>query len=73
MEVKEEGGGEEGGVGTLRALGTLDFLTQGAEPSGTTIIDARNGFNKLSRLAMMCTVRNLCLAGARFVFNCCRH
>ena len=37
IEVEEVQGseGEEGGVGTLRALGVLEFLTQEAEPSGT--------------------------------------
>ena len=33
------------------------------------LIYARNGFNKLSRLAMMWTVRHLWPAGVRFVFN----
>ena len=59
MEVEEELEIEEGGDGTLRALGALEFLTQEAEPSGTTIVDACTGFNELSRLAMMWTVRHL--------------
>ena len=44
MEVEENGGkgDEEGGDGTQRELGALEFLTQGAEPSGTTVVDARN-------------------------------
>ena len=60
MEVKEDGGrkGEEGGYGTPRALGDLEFLTQYAEPSGTTPVDARNEFNEPSRLAMLWTVRH---------------
>ena len=45
--------GEEGGGGTQRPLEALEFLTQDAEPSGTTLFDARNGFNELSRLAML--------------------
>ena len=45
MEVEETGEGEEGGNGTQRALGSQEFLTQGAERSGTTIVDALNGFN----------------------------
>ena len=47
MEIKEEGEfeGEERGDGTQRALGALEFLTQEVEPSGTMIVDARNGFN----------------------------
>ena len=40
--------GEEGGGGTQRALEALEFLTQDAEPSGTTLVDARNGFNELA-------------------------
>ena len=50
MEVEEERGikGEEGGGGTQRALEALEFLTQEAEPSGTTLVDACNGFNELS-------------------------
>ena len=58
MEIEEERdseGGEEGG-GTQRALEALEFLTQEAEPSGTTLVDARNGFNDLSRLEMLWTV-----------------
>ena len=44
---------EEEDEGTQRALGALEFLTQDAEPSGTTIVDACNGFNKMSRLTML--------------------
>ena len=40
MEVEEEGKGEEGGDGTLRALESIDSLTQEAYPSGTMPIDA---------------------------------
>ena len=72
MEVKEEGEGEEGGEGTLRALGDLEFLTQKAEPSRTTLVDACNGFNELSRLTMMWTVRNFWPEGVRYTFNCYR-
>ena len=59
MEVKEtgEGEGKEGGEGASRELGALEFLTQDTEPSGTMQIDARNGFDKLSRLAMLWTVQ----------------
>ena len=44
MEAEVERGseGEEGGGGTQRALEALEFLTQEAEPSGTTLVDARN-------------------------------
>ena len=55
MEVEKDRGieGEEEGGETQRELGALEFLTQEAEPSGTTLVDDRNGFNKLSRLAML--------------------
>ena len=75
MEVEGDGvsEGEEGGGGTQRALEALEFLTQDAEPSGTTLVDARNGFNELSRLAMLRTVRHRWPAGARIAFNCYKH
>ena len=69
MEVEDTGEGEEGSEGTQRALGALEFLTQDADPSGTTLVDARNGFNNLSRLEMLWTVRHRWPAGARFAFN----
>ena len=51
------------------ALGDQEFLTQDAEPSGTMLVDACNGFNELSRLEMLWTVWHRWLAGARFTFN----
>ena len=55
MEVDLDRGseGEEEGGGDQRALGALEFLTQEADPSGITLVDSCNGFNKLSRLAML--------------------
>ena len=50
-------------MGTQRALGALEFLTQDADPSGTTLGDARNGFNDLIRLSMIWTVRHRWPAG----------
>ena len=75
MEVEEDMGseGEDEGGGTQRALVALELLTKEAEPSGTTLVDARNGFNELSRLAMLWTVWHCWPAGARFAFNCYRH
>ena len=75
MEVEEARGseGEDEGGETQRALGSLQFLTQNAEPSGTTLVDARNGFNEMSRLAMLWTVWHLWTAGARFASNCYMH
>ena len=77
MEVEEIGEGEsegkEEGKGASRLLGALELLTQDAESSGTTLVDTRNGFNKLSRLEMLWTMWHLWPAGARFAFNCYRH
>ena len=58
MEVEEVGAseGKKEGGGTQRSLGALEFLSQEADPSGTTLVDARNGFNEMSRLAMLWTV-----------------
>ena len=64
---------EEGGDGTQRALGSLEFRTLDAELSRTTLVDARNGFNELRRLVMLWTVRHRWPAGARLTFNCYRH
>ena len=60
MDVEEDRGGEDDneGGGTQRSLGALEFLTQEAEPSGSTLVDDRNGFNELSRLAILWTVRH---------------
>ena len=75
MEVEGDRGseGEEEGGGTQRALEALEFLTQDAEPSGTTLVDSHNGFNKLSRLAVLWTVQHRWPAGARFAFNYYNH
>ena len=54
-------------------MGALEFLIQNAEPSGITLVDARYGFNKLSRLEMLRTVQHCWPAGSRFTFNCYRH
>ena len=78
IEVEEDRGseGEDEGGGTQRALEALQFLTRKrsrAEPSGTTLVYARNGFNELSRLTLWWTVRHHCPAGVRFAFNFYRH
>ena len=73
MEADRDSEGEEGGGRNQLALEALDFLTQEAEPSGTMLVDARNGFNELSRLAMLWTVRHRWPAGAKFSFNCYKH
>ena len=77
MDTEEEGGNVsesvEGVEGSPGALGALYFLTQDAEPSVTTLVDDCNGFNKLSRLAMLWNVRHRWPARARFAFNFYRH
>ena len=73
IEVEETDEGKEEGEGTQTALGALEFLTQDAEPSGTTLVDAHNGFNKLRCLAMLRNVRHSWPSGARFTFNSNRH
>ena len=70
---EDAGKSEEEGVGKLRALGSPEFLSQDADPSRTTLVDARNGLNELSRLAIMWTVQHRWPVGARFAFNCYRH
>ena len=37
-------------------LGAIELLTQDLDPSGTTLVDARNGFNNLIRLVVLWTV-----------------
>ena len=65
--------GEEDLGGTQRALGALELLTHEDDSNRTTLVDDRNGFNKLSRLAMLWTVWHRWPAGARFAFNCYMH
>ena len=62
--VEVEGGSDEGerGEGGLKSTG---ILTQDAEPGGTTLVDARNGFNDMSRLEMLWTVRHLWPGGGQ--------
>ena len=75
MEVEENRGskGEEGGDGTQSALGSLEFLTQDAEPSGITLVDVRNELNELCRLEILWAVQHRWPAGVRFALNCYRN
>ena len=75
MEVKDDRDSEveEGGEGTQKALGALEFLTQNTYPSRTTPIDAHNGFNELACLTVLWTVGYRWPAGARFPLNCYRY
>ena len=51
----------------------IKLLTQDDDPGGTTLVDDRNGFIELNRLAMIWTVHHRWTSGARFVFNCYRN
>ena len=42
-------------------------------PEGLTLVDAKNGFNEMSRYSMLWTVRHIWPKGARFAFNCYRY
>ena len=64
VEIDRGGEGEDKGEGNQRALGALEFLTQEADPSGTVLVDACNGFNYLSCLAILWTVRHRWPTGA---------
>ena len=57
------------GIGS--GLGT-GLRTAGAQ-EGLLLVDAMNGFNMLSRLSMLWTVRHRCTKMSRFAFNCYRH
>ena len=73
VEVEGQGEGKEGGGMTQRAQGALEFLTQDIEPIRTTIVDAYNEFNDMSRLTMLRNVRHRWPAGARFALNFYSH
>ena len=47
----------------LLELKATELLTQDAESGGTTLVDDRNGFNKLSCLEMLLIVRHRWPAG----------
>eukprot|EP00957_Ditylum_brightwellii_P044679 3387409-Ditylum_brightwellii.AAC.1 len=71
----EEMAEEESRGDTEEADSIVDSLclSIGDEPGGTVLVDARNGFNELSRYAMLWMVQHRWQAGAIFVFNCYRH
>ena len=52
---------------------TTTDTTTDTDPFVRLTVDARNGFNELSRKALFWTVRHRWVAGARFAFNCYRH
>ena len=55
VEVEQEDAeAEEEGLGrALMSLESTEILTHDADPGGTTLVNARNGFNNLSRLVML--------------------
>ena len=59
--------------GHLLALEATEILNQYYEADGTTLVDACNGFNGLSRLLMLWKVHHRWPAGERFVLNLYRH
>ena len=81
MEEMEEGEVDEVEAETqaaaAAAVATLGELTDAVNARddgvGLTLVDARNGFNELSRMAMLWTVRHRWPKGSRFAFNCYRH
>jgi hypothetical protein len=58
---------------TSSSRGDDDDAAELDDPVGALLVDARNGFNELSRKAMLWTVRHRWATGARFSFNCYRH
>lgn len=50
-----------------------DESATGCDPNAVLQVDARNGFNELSRQSKLWTVRHRWTAGSRFASNCYRH
>ena len=55
------------------ALEDIGILAQDTDPGVTTLVDACNGFNKLSSLAILWMVHHCWPEEASFAFNCYRH
>ena len=62
-------GGIGGDCGGLLELEVSGLLTQDADPGGTTLVDAHNGFNDLSCLEMLWMVCHRWTTGTRFALN----
>jgi len=58
---------------TSPTAATTDPSNGADQPYATLLVDARNGFNELSRKAALWTVRHRWPHGSRFAFNCYRH
>ena len=50
---RKKGGGWGGGGGGVLELEATGILTQDVELGGTTLVDAHNSFNELSRIVML--------------------
>ena len=67
LQRQNRGGWGGGGVLALEATG---LLTKDDDSGGMPLVNSRNGFNELSRLVILWTVRQRWPEGARFAFNC---
>ena len=55
------------------AARSTGWLTQEELTAGINLVDEHNGFNKLSRLAILCMVQYCWLVVGRFASNCYKH
>ena len=60
----------QGGIG---GNSSVEARVVDDDPEVMLLVDARNGFNELNRVAAMWTIRHRWPEGARFAFNCYRH
>ena len=61
------------GGGSLLELEATGILTQEVNPGDKMLVDDRNGFNYMRRLAMLLTMLKCWTAGARFTLSCYKH
>jgi hypothetical protein len=70
-DIEREEGGDPPWVAEAKGGHVVNWMT--TDRRGLTLVDARNGFNELSRYAMLWTARHHWSKGARFAFNYYRH
>ena len=58
--------------GAIHGMNQLWSDTETLEHQGFLLVDARNAFNEINRIAMLWNIRHLWPKGARFAFNCYR-